>query len=41
MVRKEKAERMATLKAIEDKIHMIHSNSSKHIEQLEGYNDYK
>lgn len=41
MVRKEKAERQQTLKGIEERIHMIHSNASKHIEQLELYNEYK
>ena len=41
MVRKEKTERLQTLKGIEERIHMIHSNASKHIEQLELYNEYK
>lgn len=41
MVRKEKAERQQHLKGIEERIQMIHSNASKHIEQLELYNEYK
>lgn len=41
LVRKEKAERQQTLKGIEERVHMIHSNAIKHLEQLEVYYDYK
>ena len=41
MVRKEKAERQAKLKAIDVEISVMRSNASKGIEQLTVYNDYK
>ena len=41
MVKKDKQDRMMTLKGIDEKINMLHSTASKYIESLEIYNGYK